>query len=373
MPTSHGARRWLIVALGIALGLVTAEIGIRLVDPYRTPTAERVRSWRYQAGVLARAVFPQMEQERVEPPQRITAQGYRGRTFALPKPAGVRRVVVLGGSSAFDIDAVEGADWPSLLEARLRATGHTDVEVINAGTPGNATWDLLGRLTGEIWMFEPDVIVLYEAWNDMKAWQRIAPERSLLRTQTPARYVGAQHAVLVWNPFLEYANPVDRLACRSQVYLALRTFWYRWKSGLFGGERRLSADPPSDTFSPWGPRQYELDLHLLVAATRAAGAAPLLTTQARLVVPDNDDEARRRIGYSLVGLSHAAILEGYAACDAAARRVAASERVPLLDLAALNGRQELFRDHVHTTAAGSAALADAVAGAVGPLLGRGTP
>jgi len=372
-PRARRARLRLACA-GAVLGLlgagIAAEAWVRLTQPYATPATERQRSWRYQAALLARSVLPQMEQARREPAQRINARGYRGPPFAVPKPAGVRRVVVLGGSAAFDIHAADGADWPRQLEGRLRALGHADVEVINAGVPGNATWDMLGRLAGEIWMFEPDLVVFYEAWNDIKAFGTITPEHSLLRTVAPPKTIKADGVLLVWNPFIEYGGRVDRWLCHSQLYVRLRTGFLRWRLGKLGPEGRQPPEGAALTqVPPWGPRQYELDLHLLAAAARAAGALPVLLTQARLAAPDNGAAARGRLGYDYVGLSHAALLDAFAACDAAVRRVSASARVPMLDVSArLSGRPELFVDHVHTTPAGSTALADAVAEFLAPLL-----
>lgn len=372
MPHIPKGRRWRLAFLGVVLGLLAAEVGIRLVQPLPTPTAERRKSWRYQAALQARQVFPRLSQQHERPPQRINARGYRGREFAVPKPAGVWRVIVVGGSSTFDIGSDDGADWPSQVEGRLRAMGHTEVEVINAGTPGNATWDMVGRVLAEIWMFEPDVLVVYEAWNDIKSFRTLGPEHSLLRSLAPARFIRADGILMNWNPFIEYYGRVDRALCHSQVYLALRTSYFRWRLGRIGREGRIGDDAPAESYPPWGPRQYELDLRLLVTAARTVGAVPVLLTQARLVAPDNDEESRRLIEYSSVGLSHAALVDAFAACDAAVLRVAASERVPSLDLSAtLSGRRELFDDHVHTTAAGSAALAEAVAGVLAPLVPEG--
>jgi lysophospholipase L1-like esterase len=63
-----------------------------------------------------------------------------------------------------------------------------------------------------------------------------------------------------------------------------------------------------------------------------------------------------------VNLSHDALVRAFADCDKAIFRVANAEGVPVLDLAAMfSGQSELFSDHIHTTPAGSEALAKATA------------
>jgi len=74
----------------------------------------------------------------------IDDRGYRGAGFPLEKPAGVTRILVYGGSAAFDVARSGEDDWPSHAGRLLRARGHR-VEVINAAVPGHASFDSLGR------------------------------------------------------------------------------------------------------------------------------------------------------------------------------------------------------------------------------------
>jgi hypothetical protein len=103
-----------------------------------------------------------------------------------------------------------------------------------------------------------------------------------------------------------------------------------------------------------------LNLRLIADAARDIGAEPILITQARLVAEANGAAERQTIPYDYVGLSHEGLLRAFGDCDQAAYRVAADKKVKLLDLRRLDGRGELFADHVHTSAAGSQAIASAV-------------
>lgn len=360
---------FLSITIAILLTWTVGEVYIRLTKPYETPDTLRKKSLEFEATLFADHVFPQMIQVKRGGRYRINERGYRGRLFSVPKQNGVVRIVFLGGSGVFDINAADGRDWPHLAEQRLKAKGYKNVEVINAGTPGLATWDSLGRLYSEIWMFEPDYVLVYEAWNDIKHFDWLNPEKSLLRGFRPQSNVNKK---LVANPFLYYTGWPDRLLCRSQLYVWLRWRYWSWRLGelgleglipLRGWNRGLSLQKSySDSYSEWGPRQYELNLRIIVDAVRNIGATPILLTQARLVTSSNTEEDRKRIKYDYINLSHEAIVHAFTDCDRAVFSAARAEDVPVLDLSRMfTGRSELFADHVHTTPSGSEALAKATA------------
>jgi lysophospholipase L1-like esterase len=359
--------------LAAATGLVTlvvllaaAEVFIRLTRPSSTLETQRQSALEYESTLFARHAFPRVEQTKVARwgnTYRISSRGYRGDDFAVPKPAGLTRVVVLGGSAGFDIRASDGEDWPALLEGMLSGTGDARVEVINAAVPGHASWDSLGRLLSEIWMFEPDWVVVYHCWNDLKYFETLRPETSLLRTYRPKRTVG-RGSNLVDNPFIYERGAVDRLFSRSELYSRLRERYFRWRLGRISLEGpRLEAASDTgviDDFA-WARRQLKLNLRSLAHASRAVGAEPVFVTQARLVTSDNTAEERALIDYGLVQMSHERLVQAFAACDAATREVAQEEDVLLVETAELTGRPELFADHVHTARDGSERLAAMVA------------
>ncbi len=154
---------------------------------------------------------------------------------------------------------------------------------------------------------------------------------------------------------------MDRGLGHSQLYARLRDRYLQRRLGTVGTEGiATEAIARADDFSPFGPRQFELNLRLIVAAARRAGAQPVLATEARLIPLANSSAERQKIAYEFVGLSHDALVRAFEACDRAVFTVARDEKVLALDLSArISGRPELFEDHVHTTAAGSEALARA--------------
>jgi hypothetical protein len=290
----------------------------------------------------------------------------------MTKPEGVVRIVVLGGSSAFDIYALEGRDWPALVEKRLHHLGFKDVEVINAAVPGNATWDSLGRFYAEIWMFQPDYVLFYGAWNDIKYFAWLNPEMSLLRRYRPkvSMRVSGRSTLMVRNPFLYHTGPLDRFLCNSQLYNRLRFRFWSWRIGKVPLEGMATAQTKLHSdYGPWGPRQYKLNVSLLVEAARAIGAVPVLLTQARLLSDAETPLEGEQINYYAVGLSHDALFRAFEACDAALFEVSKEKNLDVIDVATMfSGQEKMFADGVHTTAVGSEAISRPVADHLARLL-----
>lgn len=355
----------LSVLITTTVVVAAAEVYLRLTRAHVNADTLRAKSLEYEATLFSRYAFPQMLQRKHATPSGdvvINPRGYRGQLFAIPKPPGTVRVVMLGGSSLFDMYAKEGQDWPHLIESNLRSRGYGNVEVINAGTPGHATPDILGRFYSEIWMFEPDYLLVYESWNDIKYFHRLDPQHSLLRLWRPARVDGHGSGYLLSNPFMYYSGWSDRLLSHSQIYVRLRDLYLQWRIGRPRVEGIVTSSNLHNDYSDYGPRQFALNLHLLAAAARHVGAKPVLLTQARLVTPFNTPAEREQIAYEFVNLSHEALLRAFADCDTAILSVARANSVPVLDLSRMfSGQSALFEDHVHTTTAGSNALALATA------------
>ena len=254
------------------------EIVVRLFSPggYVTPETMRENSLEYQPASFARSVYPQRVQEAEGGRAHINKLGYRGKDFSIKKSVGVTRIVCLGGSQVLDGAQAEGHDWSSLLETKLRNKG-INAEVINAGVAGNASCDSLGRLYTEIWMLKPDYVVVCHAWNDLKYFNHLNPERSLLRSVRPPRFIMQNGEPLVWNPYIYYCGSLDRFMCNSQLYVRLRNRYWSFKLGSVGFEGLITGNlktKPTDTgrgdveaeqwSNEWAVQQYALNMKLIV-------------------------------------------------------------------------------------------------------------
>lgn len=131
-----------------------------------------VLGWRYAPGAAVTQFIPAgpVLARYVTTPQGFISPDWTGPVYAIPKPPGVFRVIVLGGSTV----AGGGAESPAdTLPARLApvlaaaAGGRRPVEVINAGVSGyDAARELLYLLT-ELVAYQPDLVVVYDGGNEL--------------------------------------------------------------------------------------------------------------------------------------------------------------------------------------------------------------
>jgi len=353
----------------IGFTLICGELFVRLFFSYYTPDTVRRHSLPYVQAAYASSMFAPVN-DRFEvnfakavgvKTYFINEHGSRGASFKLPKPSGVQRIVVLGGSTVFDLNVDEGADWPHLVEKLLKEKGNRQVEVINAGIPGHTSSDSLGRLYTEIWQWEPDYVIMYEAWNDIKYFNSLSYENPLIRLVKPSNPDA--------DPFKNYQGTLDYFLSYSQLYMRVRTKYFAWKypvgsEGTFKEERK-------DNVEDLGLAQFRLNMETFVDVSRNIHAVPILITQATLVSPTNTAEDRKRIVYGYVGLSHEGIVRAYEKCRQAILETAREKNAAVFDLMPqLQGKSEAFQDHDHTTPHGSEEVARRVADFLDPLLKR---
>jgi lysophospholipase L1-like esterase len=103
-------------------------------------------------------------------PMQTNALGLRGPERSRSKPAGVRRVLILGDSIAFG----HGVAYPDTFAQRLETllnggSGQGSNEVIDAGVPAFNTQQEVTYFREEGLLFQPDVAVLALYWNDISS------------------------------------------------------------------------------------------------------------------------------------------------------------------------------------------------------------
>ena len=374
MAPSRRKFMFVLLIIGVCGVLVIGigELGVRLFvkNGFVTPGVLQRRSVQYEPAVFARHVFKQ-EARRVENLLgskkgviwEINEKGYRGPNFEEKKPNGVIRIIVYGGSAAFDIMMSGEDDWPHQVERKLRKAGFPNVEVINAGIMGHTALESVGRLLTEGFVFEPDYVVIYNAWNDIKY---MTSPRTVLRTLKPS--------LQKFDPRIHYHNGVDRWLCEtSHLYTILRRTYYKMSfnidlEGLLTDDEKTSD---ASTLNPTGFEQYRLAMETFVNLAASIKARPILVTQARLVHASNTSAQKDRIKYHHVGLTHEALVKVFDRLDEIVRMVASEKGVLLIDASAqLSGKDWAFHDHVHfdLEGKGSQAMAHLIAGHLQDLL-----
>lgn len=264
----------------------------------------------------------------------INELGLRGSVVANPKRRETCRILFLGGSQVFGLGS---ENWPLLAGEYLLAK-NLDVDVINGGVPGHTTFDSVGKVQTEFWLYEPDIIVLCQAWNDIKYFPTLNSNRPWRDVVEPLR-----------RDWRLRPNGVDYLACFSSLYRLIRADLI---SNLYGdeGERRRSVD---GHFLAEGLAQYRLNVETLCDISRNIGAQIVLCKQPRLVTEDLSEGERRRISYDLVGLPHSELVAAFAECDRIIDEIAASKHCLVSDLSGpMSGHSLWFDDHIHFTVDG---------------------
>jgi lysophospholipase L1-like esterase len=118
-----------------------------------------------------------------------------------------------------------------------------------------------------------------------------------------------------------------------------------------------------------GMNYWRSNIQDFVNAVKSDGATPILVTQGTLLTADLSAEHRAQLRYKFVQVGHADIVEITGAMNNILAQVAKKEGAPFLDVRGeINGEPSYFSDHVHLTKEGSQAVADAVAGALVPVL-----
>ncbi len=91
--------------------------------------------------------------------------GFRDHAITVPKPAGVYRIVCIGGSTTEEGNTTDST-YPKIVERKLaQRFGKGTIEVINAGTCGTNTYNMRRRFA-DFLALQPDLILFYGGVND---------------------------------------------------------------------------------------------------------------------------------------------------------------------------------------------------------------
>lgn len=113
---------------------------------------------------------------------KINSLGFRGPEFSPVKPPNTFRIVCLGASTTFSAEASSNdAIWTYVLQEKLQAAHpHRRIEVINAAVSGYVASDSLQNLRHRVLPLDPDLVVYYEANNEIvHDTQKLAAARGL--------------------------------------------------------------------------------------------------------------------------------------------------------------------------------------------------
>jgi lysophospholipase L1-like esterase len=281
----------------------------------------------------------------------INSHGYRGAEFARPKPAGIFRVLAIGGSTVFDVSVTsDAATWTHRLEEGLRARfPDRAIEVVNGGVPGYTTAEMARKLeTADLDAVEPNLVVAYVGLNDLQpsAAPVFHADYSVGHAELQRRFLGFE------------SRPPSLLA-RSALLHKVRRRLGLEREGAGGPET-----PRREAPLPEAERVYRGRLEEIATLARSRGARVVFVTHALRLGADGalsaeDAEAALRW---LPFLTPAGIVRGMARYNDITREAAAAVGAPVLDVARdLRLEASDFADYCHWTDAGAAKMGAFVA------------
>jgi lysophospholipase L1-like esterase len=149
-----------------ALSLVLCEVAVRTISPQPLPEDPRRIHPQFFYANHPRLGFTMNPEFRgrfrhseFDTQVRISSLGIRDREFGA-KPAGVRRVLILGDSYTFGWGVEETQRFGNRLEELLQVASPGRWQVVSAGINAYATRDELAWLDEYGWKLEPDLVVL---------------------------------------------------------------------------------------------------------------------------------------------------------------------------------------------------------------------
>jgi len=101
----------------------------------------------------------------------INTMGFRGDEFSDIKPSDTYRIFMVGGSTMFGAGATsDDTTIPGYLQHLLNEKDFGfDIEIINSGIQGADSNTELKFIEQKLIMFSPDLIIIYDGWNDLRA------------------------------------------------------------------------------------------------------------------------------------------------------------------------------------------------------------
>jgi lysophospholipase L1-like esterase len=219
------------------------------------------------------------------------AMGFRDDPIDIPKPPGEFRIVCIGGSTTYTTFVSDYKNsYPLLMQEKLRQAGHTNIRVINAGTPAYTSFESLVNFEFRILDLEPDMIVVYHAINDVINRMVWPPEAykgdnsgSMPHSAgffKPIPLVERSNAVRILSISLGLGDAHAELL-RCFIDFPSTAYWsqfvYQYDNGLYP-QGIFKEVPALEMLKANPPVYYRRNLESLLALARHHGIEPVLAT-----------------------------------------------------------------------------------------------
>jgi lysophospholipase L1-like esterase len=271
----------------------------------------------------------------------IDSRGFRNPELQFPKPPGMVRLAFIGASTTFCAEASSNeATWPHLVWQQLQtAWPEVRFDYVNASMPGYVVSSSLRNLERRVKPLQPDVIIIYEAINDLSRDSRELARKQGIERGSVDDSSGLGRWLLTWS-LLE-----------KNIRLAARQ-----RHANTDGARQLNFDPENLSAG------FHVRLRDLAQKARQAAPVVAIATFSQKVRRDQSSEQQLRNAnthlYYMPHLSVESILRGVEEYNRVIRAVSSETNATLIDGEdSIPGDDRHFNDSVHFKDAGCRMMA----------------
>ncbi|MEK8015913.1 MAG: SGNH/GDSL hydrolase family protein [Candidatus Parabeggiatoa sp.] len=288
-------------------------------------------------------------------------------TLKYQKSSNEIRIATIGASTTANIYLSYDDNWPGYLGRLVQnALPDKKIKVINAGVPGFDTAQSIGNLALRVIPFQPDIVIIYHAYNDLKAIGKevnFQPDYSHIHTK-PYGFHNKPNWLIRW---LDHSMFYVRLRQQYRDYNQNAQKLEALKNERLGKSNRLNHIPQE------AKKIFEQHIHTLVSIAKGQGAEVVLSSFATLNDPQLDysdfevfnplSKFQRGQIYALMhftpGLTSKAIFEGINSYNEILKTIAIQEETGWVDNATLVPHEDqYFLDRVHFSKEGAARMAN---------------
>ena len=334
--------RVVLVLAGIAVALGFAEAGVRVRQWWRYGAVFSVNNFANDSRSGLRVLTPG-ETKGTRTDIRINSRGFRSPELEVPRPSTRVRLAFLGSSTTLCAEVSSNeATWPHLVWSGLKDKYRdSQFDYVNAGVSGYDVEDGILNLEHRVKVLKPDVIVIYEAANDLSHDTRMLANAQGIYQGRPVSQSWLAESSVLW--FL----------VEKQLQIRER------QRAAMSGRNRLVFEPAQLS------RHFEGKLTEFVRASQGVAPVVALATFSHKVRQEQSKEEQlKAVNTSLYYnpyMTVEGLLAGFSEYNRVIREVAAHTKVILIDGEfEIPGDDKHFADSVHFTDAGSAAMADRV-------------
>jgi lysophospholipase L1-like esterase len=184
--------------------------------------------------------------------------------YDVKKPPQVFRIIVLGGSTVFGQGVILPEDnLPAQIkQVLLQSRPERQFEVINAGVGGYFSGQELLYLVSELTAYEPDLVIVYDGWNDYSNNNDTIAKYGALSgsLRTPSQFLLADRLMQSYTVKGSFSHLISNMLARNKI---LRRFW------ILAQHAPKQPPPRYLEYFPESVLFYRRNLELMLSASRS--------------------------------------------------------------------------------------------------------